>query len=52
MKTIKPATTLSDLESRECESLSGRAAAEPNELRALSDYELWFVGGGDDIPHW
>jgi hypothetical protein len=52
MDTIKPVAAPSDIEAGECKSLSGRTAVDHMELRALSDYELWFVGGGDGIPEW
>ena len=50
MKTTKPVAALTDLQQRETEE-GATLRAQP-ELRALSDYELWFVGGGDDVPHW
>jgi hypothetical protein len=28
------------------------AEGSTGEVRSLSDYELWLVGGGDDIPGW
>ena len=51
METIKPAAALSELETPETEERTRGRIVQP-ELRALSDYELWLVGGGDGIPEW
>jgi hypothetical protein len=50
MEAIKRAATLTDIPTREIEQRT--AAAGQADLRTLSDYELWFVGGGEDTPHW
>ena len=50
MKTIKPVAAPTDVQQHENEE--GATLRGQPELRALSDYELWFVGGGDDVPHW
>jgi hypothetical protein len=51
MERIKPAVAPLDSDSTD---LNREKAAEglPGEMRSLADYELWFVGGGDDVPGW
>src|SRR5690349_11638053 len=46
METIKPVAAPA-VQTRENEE-----GAAQTDLRALSDYEMWFVGGGEDTPHW
>ena len=53
METIKPVATLTtELQARESEDRTTHGTATQPALRALTDYELWFVGGGEDTPHW
>jgi hypothetical protein len=51
MQTIKPVAVPTDLQTRETDERIARKPAAQPDLRALSEYELWFVGGGDDVPH-
>ena len=51
METIKPAAVPTDLQNRDTDERNARKSVVQPDLRALSDYELWFVGGGDDVPH-
>lgn len=50
MQTFKPVDTMNDAQARETDERT--AAGAQGDVRALSDFELWFVGGGEDTPHW
>lgn len=51
MEKTRNAVSLTEIEPVE-KAGSGAVAALREELRSLSDFELWLVGGGEDVPHW
>ncbi len=49
----KTRTAVSLPETQPVEEEAGVASAAMREqLRSLSDFELWLVGGGEEVPHW
>ena len=52
MEKTRNAVSLTEIDRAEKASELATAAAMRDELRSLSDFELWLVGGGDEIPHW
>jgi hypothetical protein len=52
METIKPVASLPHDQTNEIDDRAGLPGTASADVRALSDYELMFVGGGDGIPGW
>ncbi len=51
MEKTRTAVSLPEIEPVD-KAASLASATMRDELRSLSDFELWLVGGGEDIPCW